>query len=121
MSTLSFDAFWNWLQQHPNCVVRVSTPEAVLYDDDDLHWYIGPDRDEQVIQLIRGKRLVGEMLLFPERVTYVQVVGEDDNGEHVFEAVNETTTERLASYIFVLTHGLEEKPAASPGHGALVH
>ena len=123
MSTISFEVFWNWLQQHPNCVLRVTTPEAALYDDDDLHWYIGPDRTEQVIQLIRGKRLVGEMLIAPERVTYVQVVGEDTKGEYVFEAVHEAPTERAAVYIFALTHGLEEdsEPEAATSHGPLVH
>ena len=30
MPTLSFEAFWTWLQQHPNCVLRVATPDAVL-------------------------------------------------------------------------------------------
>ena len=33
MDTLSFDAFWTWLQSHLNCIVRISIPEAVLFDD----------------------------------------------------------------------------------------
>lgn len=121
MSTLSFEVFWNWLLQHPNCILRASTPEAALYDDEHLHWYIGPDQSEQVIQLIHGKRLVGELLVAPERVTYVQVVGEDLKEEHTFEAIHETPTERLAVYTFVLAHGLDEEDPAEAGHGPMVH
>ena len=121
MSTLSFEAFWNWLLQHPNCILRVSTPEAALYDDEHLHWYIGPDQTEQVIQLIHGKRLVGELLVAPERVTYVQVVGEERQEEHIFEAIHEMPTERLVVYTFVLVHGLDEDAPPEAGHGPMVH
>src|ERR671935_111677 len=30
-ATLSFGAFWTWLQAHPNCILRAGTPEVVLY------------------------------------------------------------------------------------------
>jgi len=36
-ATLSFQAFWTWLQAHPNCILRAGTPEVVLYDDDLLY------------------------------------------------------------------------------------
>ena len=120
MSTLSFDDFWAWLQLHPNCIVRVATPEAVLYDDADLHWYAGEDSGDLVLQLIRGKRLVGELLIDPERVTYVQVVGEEREGEFSFEAISETPSLRLAAYTFVMTHALEEE-SQEPAHGAVIH
>ncbi len=120
MSTLTFEAFWAWLQLHSNCVVRVAAPNAVLYDDDDLHWYVGPNGEELVLQLIRGKRLVGELLIDSDRVTYVQVLGEEREGEHLFEAILETPSERLASYSFVLAHGLDDEPDAET-HNLAVH
>jgi hypothetical protein len=119
MDTLSFDAFWTWLQSHLHCIVRVATPEAVLFDDDDLHWYLGPLDGSEVAQVIRGKRLMGEILVDPERVTYVQALGEERSGEFVFEAISETKSERLAAYTFVLTHNLD--PDGDPPHTAGVH
>jgi len=119
MDTLSFDAFWTWLQSHLNCIVRVSTPEAVIFDDDDLHWYLGPLDAAHVAQVIRGKRLMGEILIEPERVIYVQAQGEERKSEFVFEAVSETETERLVAYTFVLTHDLDSD--ADPAHSTGVH
>ena len=59
--TLSFENFWAWLQAHSNCVLRAGTPEVVLFDHDDYHWHMSAE-DEGVllVQLIRGKELVGE-------------------------------------------------------------
>ena len=119
MDTLSFDAFWTWLQAHLNCIVRVSTPEAAIFDDDDLHWYLGPVDDASVAQVIRGKRLMGEILIEPERIAYVQAQGEERKGEFVFEDVSETETERLVAYSFVLTHDLDVE--TDPAHGGGVH
>ena len=63
-ATLPFDAFWSWLQAHPNCIIRAGTPEAVLYDDDDLHWHFSAEGpDTFLVQLQRGKKLVGEMMV----------------------------------------------------------
>ena len=120
MSTISFETFWTWITQHPNCLVRVATPDAVLYDDEDFHWYIGPDQAQLVVQMIRGKRLMGEILVDPERVTYIQTLGEERQGEHVFEAILESTLDRTASYTFVLTHGLDEEAEPS-AHGRVIH
>ena len=119
MEPLSFDAFWSWLEQHSNCLIRVGTPDAVLYDDDACHWYAGRDRELLVVQLIRGKRLSGEVVIDPERVTYVIPTG-DEQGEHGFEAIHEGETERIASYAFVLTHGMDETDEDG-GHPSVVH
>ncbi|HVS15930.1 MAG TPA: hypothetical protein VMV46_18560 [Thermoanaerobaculia bacterium] len=107
MSTLSLDSFWSWLLEHPNCVVRAGSADAVLYDDDDLHWWLGKDGNLLIAQVIRGKRLAGELVIDPERVSYVENVGEQREGEHAFELISETETERYASFFFVLTHGFE--------------
>src|SRR5207244_10989394 len=80
-ATLSCRAFWNWLQTHPNCILRAGTPEVVLYDHDDLHWHFATEgEDTEVVQLMRGKSLVGEIVVLPGDVTYVQgVAGEAED------------------------------------------
>jgi hypothetical protein len=123
MTTLEFDSFWVWLSQHPNCLVRVETPDAVLYDDADLHWFIGTDGSELVVQAIRGKRLVGEIFVEPDRVSYVQDTGEQHEGEHQFELVTETKKDRFVAYAFVLTHGMESESESGgeTTHGPAIH
>lgn len=112
--TLGFEEFWGWLQAHPNCIIRAGTPEAILYDDEDLHWHFTAEGPETfVVQLIRGKRLLGELLLIPSEVTYVQgLPGEEQ--EHLFELVSEAEDERMVAYHFVLAHGYDEA-AVPPG------
>lgn len=119
LTTLSFDAFWSWLRGHGNCMVRVSTPDSVLYDDDDLHWWVGEENGVHLIQVIHGKRLQGEVVVDPERVAYVQVLGEQAEGEFAFELISETPTDRIASYQIVLVHGLEDEDDGA--HGPAVH
>ena len=105
---MPFETFWNWLLQHPNCIVRAGTPDTVLYDDDDLHWHFAVDGALFYVEMIRGKRLLGEFALDSERVTYVESAGEEREGEHLFELISEGEKERAALYFFVLTHGFEE-------------
>ena len=52
---------------------------------DDLHWHFAAEGSEsQVVQLFRGKRVVGELVVTPTDVTYVQGMrGEED--EYVFD------------------------------------
>ncbi len=119
MTTLSFDTFWSWLQHHVNCIQRVATADAVLFDDEDLHWYVGALDGGDVVQVIRGKRLMGEIVVDPERVAYVQALGEEQQGEYLFEAISETETDRLVAYSFVLVHDLADD--AEPQHGPGVH
>jgi hypothetical protein len=119
MSTLPFDLFWAWLRQHPNCVQRVGTPKGALYDDDDLHWHLGEDGPRMVVQLIRGKRVVGEVVVDPEEITYVESLGEEEEGEHLFEAIKETKSRRVAAYYFVVAHGMVDEEEPSPPHGAV--
>jgi hypothetical protein len=120
-TTLSFDEFWRWVLAHPNCILRAGTPEALLYDDDDLHWHFAAEGPElMVVQLIRGKRLMGELLLQPELVAYVHGYEGEHEGEFVFELISENERERAAAYFFVLSHDYDE-PAPSGGPGRAVH
>ena len=104
--TLSFAEFWNWLLGHPDCILRAGTPEAILYDDDGLHWTFSEEEPQtMVVQVLRGKLLVGELLIAPDQIAYVQGLTPDHENEFVFELVIETETERFAAYFFVLVHG----------------
>ena len=116
--TLPFETFRNWVATHPNCILRVGTPESVLYDDDDLHWnFAAEGATTLLVQVLHGKRLIGEMLVEPEQITYVQGVQGERDGEHVFELISETEKDHVAAFFFVLAHGYEteEEQAFSPG------
>lgn len=119
LSTLSFDSFWSWLLQHPNCILRAGTPDAVLFDDEDLHWHFAVDGTLFYVQVIRGKRLLGEIVVDSERVAYVQALGEEREGEYGFELISESATERVAACFFVLSHGFDDRDV--PGHERAVH
>lgn len=113
--TLSFDEFWNWLIRHPNCILRAGTQDMVFYDDEDFHWHFALEgADTPLVQIIRGKRLVGELLIAQDRIAYVQGVPGDVEGEHVFDLVVESEIDRLTAYFFVLSHAFDEA-SGSPG------
>lgn len=114
--TLAFETFWSWLVTHPNCILRAGTSEAVIYDDDDLHWHFAIEETERLlVQVLRGKRLVGEFLVEPERVSYVQAAPGTQDGEYLFELIAEGERDRVAEYFFVLTHGYETEEGLTPG------
>lgn len=114
--TLLFDQFWQWLAAHPNCILRAGTPEAVLYDDEDLHWHFVAYQGGTVgVQLLRGKRFFGELFVDPEVVSYVQAMPGEVEEEHVFDLISETETDRTATYFFVMAHGYEDETPVPPG------
>ncbi len=114
--TLSFANFWSWLVAHPNCVLRMGTPEVVIYDDEDLHWHFANRTDDRVlVQLLRGKRLMSELFVECEQIAYVQVVPGENEDEHVFELIAETEASRTAAYFFVLGHGYEKERTLTAG------
>lgn len=110
--TLSFDKFWDWLTNHFNCVIRCGTPDGAIYDDEDFHWHFTKSRDGTLlVQMIRGKRLVAELWVDPERIDYVQAVPGETDDEHPFELISETADGTVRPYYFVMAHGYdEEKP-----------
>lgn len=106
--TLTFETFWTWVVAHPNCILRAGTPESVLYDEEDFHWHFAAEGPHTLlVQVIRGKRLVGELLVEPEQVAYVQGAAGDREDEFVFELVAESEDDRVVSYFFVLAHGYD--------------
>jgi hypothetical protein len=111
--TLAFDKFWNWLQAHRNCIVRVGTPYSVLMDHEDFHWEIlAEDADTQILQLVRGKELVGEVIVLAAEIAYVHCPASDTE-EQIFECVVETADAREVAYHFVIAHGYDEEPSTS--------
>ncbi len=107
-TTLPFEKFWTWLQAHANCILRAGTPEVLLFDHDDYHWHLAvEDEATLIVQLVRGKELVGEIVLLPGDVAYVQSVdGEAD--EVTFELIVENEATREVIYHFVMAHGYDD-------------
>jgi hypothetical protein len=107
-TTLAFETFWRWLNAHVNCILRAGTPEAVLFDHEDFHWTV-TDEDEhtKVVQVARGKELVGELVVFPAEITYVQAEPAETEGEFLFECVVEGENAREVAYHFVMAHEYE--------------
>ena len=117
--TLSLEAFWSWIVLHPNCIIRAGTPEAVLYDDDDLHWYLGPESDDTLlVQLLHGKRAIGELFIDTRQVAHVQALPGERQGEHLFELISTAAGEPFSPWFFVMIHGMDEEGS---GEGSRVH
>jgi len=113
-TTMEFDRFWRWLRRHIHCIVRAGTPDAYLYDQEDMHWHLDEDEDRTpVVQLMRGKQLVGELVLEVSDLLFVQVMPDPDGeaGQHVFELIGGEAGAPQSVYHFVLTHGLDESTA----------
>lgn len=112
-TTLPFEKFWSWLQAHANCILRAGTPEAVLFDHDDYHWHLAAeDEATLLVQLVRGKDLVGEMILAAGEVAYVQCEPAE-NEEFIFECIIENEASREVAYHFAMAHGYDETEAPS--------
>jgi len=104
-TTITFEKFWAWLGGHANCIVRAGTPECALFDHEDFHWTLLTEDDHTlVVQLARAKELVGELVVFPSEIAYVQTEPAETEGEWTFECVVETESAREVAYHFVLAH-----------------
>ncbi len=106
--TLPFEKFWGWLQAHANCILRAGTPDAVLYDFEDFHWHLASEDDSTLlVQLVRGKVLIGEMVVFASEIAYVQCELAE-NEEYVCECIVENERIREVAYHFVMAHEYDE-------------
>ena len=114
-ATLPFERFWRWLRRHANCILRAGTPDAFLYDADDLHWHLDEDEDRvPTVQLLRGKQLLAEVVLETREVLFVQALPDPDGeqGQFIFELVGGPAgTEPYPLYHFVLAHGFDDETA----------
>jgi len=114
-STLSFEDFWEWVVLHPNCILRAGIQNSVIYDDEDYHWHFAQDDpDAFLVQVVRGKRLVGEFVVSREKVAYVQSVAGDQEGEVLFEAIAAEEAETPLVCFFVMSHGFEVEIGETP-------
>ena len=115
--TLDLAEFWPWLMTHPNCILRAGTPETIIYDDDDLHWIFGLEEPKTMfVQILRGKRPVGEILVSPDQVTHVRGFSGDLDGEFIFELMSDSDSGPFSSFFFVLTHGPDDDEQGAEVH-----
>lgn len=113
-TTVAFDRFWRWLKRHANCILRAGTPDAFLYDADDLHWHLEEDEERvPTVQLLRGKQLLGELAVETRDILFVQAMPDPDgeHGQYLFEIVGSGGEEPYPVYHFVLAHGFDEEAA----------
>lgn len=112
--TLTFEQFWTWFQQHPNCIIRAGTADAVFYDYDDFHWYPGVESNGTVfVQMLRGKRIVADLVMNPGEVAFVKVEPGEREGEFFFDLCDES---QKVLYYFVLSHGYDEEEGIDVRH-----
>ncbi len=118
MDTISFEQFWSWVQGHPNCILRVANATMVLFDDDDYHWHFGVESDTvYFVQVIRGKRYVGELVINPVEVAEVRAQANDEN-EVLFDVTDEAG--RFLCQ-FVLSHGYDDEDGVTQPPGRVTH
>jgi hypothetical protein len=114
-TTIPFELFWKYLQAHPNCIVRAGTPDATLYDDEDYHWHFTSEPDGTLIaEVIRGKKLVGDVAIVPTEISYVQVEP-DEHDEFRFDLIHEAERDRVVTHYFVLSHAYDAEEVVTPG------
>ncbi len=119
---LTFERFWRWLMEHPNCIIRAGTADATLFDHTDFHWELYDEEDgTAVLAVLKGKSLVGEMVLERADVLLVQSSQDLENpqaGYWLFELLAGSSTEESFPLAWVLmSHGME----SAQGHQALKH
>lgn len=114
-STITFEKFWRWVLEHPNCILRAGSTDTVLFDHDAFHWdFFEEEEGNYVVQLMFGKSLVGEMVIERGAVVYVQGsidVEEAQRGYWLFEVVCGTNDDNQAEYHFLFSHGLDQAGA----------
>ena len=116
---LSFEELWKYLQYHANCIVSAGTADTVIYDHDDYHWHFAKEGKDTLVQVIRGKHMVGEMLVAGTHVTFVQGV-DKEGGDFLYECYVEGSEGPVASYYFTVSHAHEPEEEKRP-QGRWVH
>lgn len=107
--TLPFEKFWHWVQAHANCILRAGTADSVLFDHDDYHWHLAVESGSTLlVQLVRGKELVGEILVLSSEIAYVTCTPQELD-EFVFECVVELPHSHEVAYHFVMAHEFDEE------------
>lgn len=111
--TIPFEKFWSWLQAHANCILRAGTPDSVLFDHEDYHWHLSAEDDATLlVQLVRGKELIGELVLLASEIAYV-TAEPNENEEYIFECIIENEATREVAYHFAMAHGYDDRSEPS--------
>ncbi|MBL8956756.1 MAG: serine/threonine protein kinase [Myxococcaceae bacterium] len=118
---LTFDRFWRWLLDHPNCVIRAGSDDCTLIDHEDFHWdFLEEEEGDVVIQLVKGKALVAELILARRDVLFVQASLDVENassGYWLFELIGGPKEETFTVAHVLMSHGIEQQQ----GHQLLKH
>lgn len=119
---IPFEEFWGWIKHHANCILRVGSGDAFLYDHESLHWALeeDPDGNPNVLQIL-GKVVVGEMVLDVHDALFVQAAPDKESeepGQFIFEIIGGPREEPYPLYHFLLTHGFEGEQGSS--HAAML-
>ncbi len=118
---LTFDRFWRWLLEHPNCIIRAGTSDSTLLDHDDFHWdFLEEDDGSAVIQLVKGKALVAELMISRTDVLFVQAsldVEQAAQGYWLFELIGGPKDDSYPVAHVLMSHGMEQ----AQGHQVLKH
>ncbi|MBX7113857.1 MAG: serine/threonine protein kinase [Myxococcaceae bacterium] len=117
-ATVPFERFWRWLIEHPNCIVRAGTYDAVLFDSDEFHWAFVEEEDGRaIVQMLKGKHPVGELILERQEIQSVKAspdVEGGQSGQWLFEVVGGPKNETYAMYHFVMSHGMDPQATHQP-------
>jgi hypothetical protein len=109
---MPFAGFWEFLKDHANCILGASWGSAALFDEDALHWAVFDQEDHHaVLQLIRGKNLVGELVLDSRQVDEVELGPDPENpqsGHFLAELLSSARAGREVLGHVLMAHGPEE-------------
>ncbi len=107
--TLSLADFWRWASYHYNCILRAGSDTCVVFDQPYLHWHLLQEPDGTlVVQTIRGKDLIAEIVVDPASVVYVESSPQEDD-QVLFELFVETAEEPIPLFHFLMSHGFDEE------------
>jgi len=110
---LSLDLFWRWLKIHYNCIVRAGGEGCVVYDQPYLHWHMIEEEDDlYIVQLIKGKDLITEIVIDARQIMYVESSSHEDNNV-LFELIGTIQNEPVSLFHFMMAHGYEEEEERS--------
>lgn len=114
-ASLRYDEFWRWLREHAGCIVEAGTTNATLLDFEDYHWVLAEEEDGRtILQMLRGKNIVGELLIHPADVRVVDGspdIESGNQGQWVFEAMGGPKEDPSVVAYFVMSHGIDEETA----------
>jgi hypothetical protein len=114
-TVIKFAEFWKWIQGHPNCILSAGTPDCMIYDHEDFHWHFGQEEpDALLVQVIRGKHLVSELLIPRQGLTHVHAEMREEE-EYLFECFMESDQGPVPAYYFALSHGYTSDVPEKPG------